>query len=83
MGRKVARASGRRAWKKLNTPPSWIKPGARVLWHFVMSYNGDGKPGRITGEPYQTGAGDWLVRVELDEGRSIPAAIEALDEVRT
>jgi hypothetical protein len=59
-----------------------MRPGTRVLWHFIMSYN-DGKPGKIVGEPYQTGAGDWLVRVELDEdGRVVPAAIESLDEVR-
>ena len=75
--------SGKRRWSPLSSPPAWQCVGARVLWHFVLSYH-EGKPGTITSEPYQTGAGDWLVRVKLDEdGRTIPAAIESLDPLET
>lgn len=72
--------NGKRRWKQLAKPQGFVRVGQRVVWHFIMSYTGDGRPGVIVGEPYQTGAGDWLVPVKLDDGREIKAAVEALDE---
>lgn len=59
-----------------------MQKNTRVMWHFIMSYHGDGRLGTITGEPFQNEAGDWLVLIRLDEsGREIRAAIESLDPV--
>ena len=71
----------RRKWSPIRRPLNWHRDGVRIVWHFIMSYQGDGKPGVIVGEPYQTHAGDWLVEVRLDSGRTVRAALEALDEV--
>lgn len=72
--------TGKREYKPIRVPPSWIKPNARCLYNFIMSYAGDGKPATITGEPYQLAGGNWLVMIERDEDkRRIPAALEALD----
>lgn len=71
--------TGKRRWKPLRVPPSWIKPGARAQWHFIMSYY-DGRAATILDAPTQTAAGDWLVTIRLDEdGRHVRAPIEALD----
>lgn len=75
------KAPGKREWKPLRVPPTWIREGVRATWHFVMSYEGDGRACTITSAPYQLASGDWLVRVKLDEdGRTVPAAIESLDQ---
>lgn len=74
--------AGKREYKPIRVPPSWVKPGARCVYNFIMSYAGDGKPATITGEPYQLASGDWLVEIVRDEdGRSIRAALEALDQL--
>ncbi len=77
------KAPGKRHFKKIVKPLSWHRRGQRVLWHFIMSYEGDGKAGVIVGDPYQLGDGSWLVEVQLGDGRTIRAALESLDEVRS
>lgn len=80
MTRKRNIDAGKRAWSKLETPQAWLADGVRVAWHFIMSYH-ESEPGTVRGAPWQTGAGDWLVRVELDAGRFVSAAIESLDRI--
>jgi len=74
--------ANKRRWLPLKRPQEWLQDGARVAWHFIMSYH-HSEPGTVRGAPWQTGAGDWLVRVELDTGRSVSAAIESLDLITT
>lgn len=71
----------KRAWKQLRVPPSWIQPGVRVAYHFIMSYH-DSEPATVVDRPYQLASGDWCVMIVRDsDGRRIPAAIESLDEI--
>lgn len=72
------KTSAKRPWKPLAKPPEWQKRGARCAYHFIMSYY-ESEPGTIEGAPYRLASGDWLVPVRLDSGRTVAAAVEALD----
>ena len=72
------KAGGPRHFERGQRPQPWMRDGAPALFHFIMSYH-DAEPVTVCGDPYRLASGDWLVPVRRQDGRTLRAAVEALD----